>query len=76
MQIDLPDAVIEQARRLAGANEDAADVIARALESWEWEGGEVAAVQQGIADYEAGDHEPWEDFSGRLMAERRITPEQ
>ncbi len=76
MQIDLPAEAIERANRLAAANEDAATVFVKALDTLEWQAAEVAAVREGMAAYEAGDFEPWDDFASRFMAERGIVPER
>lgn len=76
MQIDLPNETIEQAKSLAEEGEDASAVIAKALEKLAWERQEVAAVMEGVADYQAGRHRPYEEFAAEFMAERGITREQ
>lgn len=75
MQIELPQDVIERATRLASGSEDAATVLARALDALERERHETAAVRAGIDAYERGDHEPWNDFAQRFAAEHGIALE-
>lgn len=58
MQIDLPEEAIEKARKLAHDGEDAAAVFVTAIEHLEHERREVAAVLEGVAAYQRGDHEP------------------
>lgn len=72
MQIDVPDHIVEKARRLAQHGEDAALVFEIALDSLARERQEVAAVLEGVAAYERGDHEPWDDFSKRFRQENGI----
>ena len=71
MQIDQ---VIERAKKLAIGGEDAAAVISEALDRLEWERKEVAAVKEGIAAYESGDHEPLADFDQRFRLENGLPP--
>lgn len=73
MQVELPDDVLRRAALLAGEGEDAAAVIAKAIERLEWETAEVAAVQEGIDAYQRGEHEPWEDFARRFRDENGIS---
>lgn len=75
MQIDLPEEAIEKARLLAQDGEDAATVFVTALERLELERREVAAVLEGVAAYERGDHEPWQDFAKRFREENGIAAE-
>lgn len=74
MQID--DKLIEQANLIAESGEDAEAVIAKAIAKLAWERQEVAAVQQGVDDYEAGRHRPYEEFAAEFFAERGITPQR
>ncbi len=73
MQIDLPDAVVATANRLAaaGAGANAADVITRAIENMN---ADRMAIQEGIDAYKAGDFEPLEDFDRRYREEHGIVP--
>jgi predicted transcriptional regulator len=76
MQIELPTDLVSRVQTkaaLLGASE--AEVIQRALDSLEKverERLEVEAVLDGVAAYERGDHEPWEDFSKRFRQENGI----
>lgn len=76
MQIELPPETIDLANSLATADQDAAAVIAEALANMVSERKEVAAVMEGVAAYQRGDHEPWEDFSKRFKEENGITPQR
>ncbi len=72
MQIDLPDAVVATATHLAaGAGENAADVITRAIEKMN---ADLMAIQEGIDAYKAGDFEPLEDADRRYREEHGIAP--
>lgn len=74
MSVDLPEEVIAHANRLAIADEDAAAVIAQALSALESQRAEISAVQEGMADYEAGRHRPYQEFAAEILAERGIPP--
>lgn len=69
MQIELPDSAIATANQLAADGEDAATVIVRALERLSEEGREVAAVMQGVADYQAGRHQSLEEVDREIRDE-------
>lgn len=60
---------------MAQDGEDAATVFVVALERLEHERREVAAVLEGVAAYERGDHEPWEAFAKRFQEENEIAAE-
>lgn len=66
MQIELPGDLIERANRLAIAGESTAAVFAKAIDRLEWEAVEVAAVQEGMEAYRAGNHRPLEEFGADL----------
>lgn len=76
MQIELSAETVKLANSLTTADQDAAAVISEALERMAWERQEVAAVMEGVADYEAGHHRPYEEFAAEIFAERGITPER
>ena len=76
MQIELPPETVKLANSLTTADKDAAAVISEALLRMAWERQEVAAVMEGVASFERGDYEPWEDFSKRFKEENGISPEQ
>ena len=76
MQIDLPAETVELAKSLTTPDKDTATVIGEALAKLARERQEVAAVMEGVAAFESGDHEPWDDFAKRFKAENGITPEQ
>lgn len=76
MQIELPPKTVELANSLTTSDKDAAAVISEALERMALEREEVAAVMEGVAAYERGDYEPWEDFSKRFKEENGITAER
>lgn len=76
MQIDLPPETVELANSLTTDDKDAAAVISEAVAKMAFEQQEVAAVMEGVAAYERGDYEPWEDFSRRFKEENGISPQR
>ncbi len=50
--------------------------VAAYVEKLAIEADEIAAVQEGIAAYQAGDHRPYEEFAAAFMAERGIEPKR
>lgn len=75
MQIELPDELIARARRIAAPGQNPADLFGEALAALEFERGEVSAVEEGIAAYEAGDFEPLETFD-KAFRERHNIPQK
>ena len=69
MQIELPQELIERAKRLASTNEDTAAVISRSLDLMEFQEQEVAAVKEGVEAYKRGDHQSLEDFDREIREE-------
>ncbi|TWT88548.1 hypothetical protein Mal64_20310 [Pseudobythopirellula maris] len=63
----------EAYRALSSLHSDVPAIIeTMAKQALEWQAQEVAAVQEGIDAYEAGDFEPWDVFSARMKAELGI----
>lgn len=75
MQIELPDELIARAQQIAGRDQDPAVVFGEALAVLEFERGEVAATEAGIAAYEAGDFESLEAFD-RAFRHRHNIPQK
>lgn len=75
MQIELPAETVKLANSLTTADKDAAAVISEALERMAWERQEVAAVMEGVAAYERGDHQSLEDFDQEMRREFGISPD-
>lgn len=72
MQVDLPESTVAEAERLAaaGVGVNAADVIARAVNSLS---ADRAAVQEGIDAYERGDFRSLEEFGQDLRDHFGVT---
>ncbi len=66
MQIELPDDAYERAKQIAIGDENAQTVILKAIERLAIERKEVAAVMEGIAEYEKGEYRAIEEFGNEL----------